>query len=72
LKDALKEGHIDDSKLSEYTSADCKIEHPISSQGQLSSKDAFALTSAGKGIEHIEEDKAGEGHRRVSSADALS
>lgn len=71
LKDALQERQIDDSHLARQAARDSIIEHLIREQTDFAAEDALGLAAAGQGVEHVEEDEAGEGHCGVAGRDGV-
>lgn len=71
LKNPLQERQIDDRHLARQAAGDSVIEHLIGKQADLAAQDALGLAAAGQGVEHVEEDEAGEGHGGVAGRDGV-
>lgn len=65
LENALQEREVDDAGLAEKGAEHGVVEHLVSEEGEFAAEDGFTLAAAGQGVEHVEEDEAGEGHGRV-------
>lgn len=66
LENALQEGQVDDGHLAQEAAAHGEVEHPVAHDRHLPPQHAFALAAARHGVEHVEEDEAGECHGRVA------
>ncbi len=71
LEDALQERQIDDSHLARQAAGDGIIEHLIREQADFAAQDTLGLAAARQGVEHVEEDEAGEGHGGVAGRDGV-
>ena len=69
LKHVLQKGQVYDAGLTEQGAQDGIIEHFVSGQGHLAAEDGLGFTSAGEGVEHVEEDETGECHGGVAAGD---
>lgn len=62
LEETLQERQVDDTGLAGQGAEHGIVEHLVSEEGKFAAEDGLAFTAAGQGVEHVEEDEAGEGH----------
>lgn len=65
LENALQEGQVDDAGLAGERAQHGIVEHLVAEEGEFAAEDGLAFAAAGEGVEHVEEDEAGEGHGGV-------
>lgn len=71
LKDALQERQVHDRHLAREAARDGVVKHLVREETDLAPQDALGLAAAGQGVEHVEEDEAGEGHGGVAGRDGV-
>lgn len=71
LENALQKRQIDDGHLPGQAARHRVIKHLVAPEFDLAPQHAFALAPARQGVEHVEEDEAGESHGGVAGRDGV-